>query len=221
MKEEYRLESNTRYGSKTVDFIFTPRDKKYNELHLTYWCSYNRPIKYEPINKTDCLLYFKGQIIPKLFPLKYIEPLEDYMINHMRGNGYTDMKLTKLPERKEQKDTITVGKLLRDIDIDHLRIGYRNSRTILNAYSREALAYAQAFSGIVVFFKKRGGYLCYHISRVGIGHRWGWNNATQIRDLMQGVELLKDIRKRKLAVNIKIPKGFEQKMLDETLINNI
>ena len=221
MNEEYRLEKNTRYGNEITDFIFTPKDKKYNELHLTYWDSYHRPIKYEPINKTDCLLYFKGHMIPKLFPLKYIEPLEDYMINHMRGNGYTDMKLTKLPERKEQKDTVTVGKLLQEIDVDHLRISCGNSRTILNAYNREALAYAQAFSGIVVFFKKRGGYLCYHISRIGLGHKWGCNNATQIRDLLQGVKVIKLIRDSNLAVNIKITKEFEQKMLDETLINNI
>ena len=221
MKEECILEKTNMYGSETTNFRFEPKDNKYTPFILTYWSNYNRPIKYEPVNKTDCLLYFKGQMVPKMFPLKYINTLENYMKNNMRNSQYTNMSLTKMPKRILDKDKVTVGQLLREIDIDSLRISYSSSRTILNAYNREAIAYAQAFSGIVVFFKKRGGYLCYHISRIGLGHKWGWNNATQIRDLLQGVKVIKLIRDSNLAVNIKITKEFEQKMLDETLINNI
>ena len=205
--------SNIYANDKRKKFEYIPSNSKYDAILIEWWWRCDVPYAYEVINKTDIMLYYKnGRMKPLLFQRKYLPLLRKYLLK--------DWKKSVILKKVKFNNGETLATLMRELDITYLRIAYPSSRTITMAHTRPLLAYAKAFSGAVIIFKKRGGYLAYHITRVGMGNKWGWNNATQITDLLDAINLLKKIREEKMG-KVFLPKKIEEEIKDHVFLERL
>lgn len=208
-----RIEEINRIGAHHTKFVFSdkPDYPAIIDLYKLNWMiNSEKSFYYEILNYKDCLLYipYWHLSVPVRFPRKYLPILRKFIssFSTLHKIGSTKNRVT------------TVGELLADIGGPLISIQMGSSRTLLNAYTRPAIAYAHSFTGSILFFKKKGGYLCYWLSKAkdrdGI-------YATEIHNLLYGAKLIKSIKKRKLASVIKLTKRFENTLFDEVLMKSI
>ena len=108
---------------------------------------------------------------------------------------------------------------MRDTGVDWFRISWSSSRTIERALNREALCYAKGFGNLIVMFKKRGGYLAYHIGTMGLGTNHKWSTANQL-DVLKCFDLLKDIKDKGTGI-VYLPDGLEDEVREHIMIERL
>jgi len=204
MNEECEIYKSRYYA----EFSYKPRNNKYHSFTLGTWCK--SIVAYEHINETDVNLYYERIPEPFLFQSKYLDILKKFTYKYQI---YTPKEI------KTNNNKLTVRSLLTKMKAGRLRISYGNSRTISHAFEREALAYALGFSALIILFRKRGGYLAYHISKVGITSRWSWTNATQI-DLLDAINEIREVKRNGLGKTY-IQKNIEEEIKDNLMVEKL
>jgi len=114
-----------------------------------------------------------------------------------------------------------VNELMQSIGIDTswYRVGYNQTRTIKRAGDREVIAYARGYNGVLMFFRKRGGLLCYNVNKIITGYRY-LDNKAYVIPLDKGYNLIKRIQKENLA-QVFLPKKIEEEIFNNIIVDSI
>lgn len=197
------------YAKDIWYLTYTPSNPKYNSFRL--WSDYkgNTPYSYKFVEDNDVVIYFNHRSAPHRMEGIYFEQLKHFLIDKM--------KIDLIPIIDTSYERVT--DVLEKAKISYYRIQYHHTRTIERAHQRPVLAYAVSFGSAVLFFKKRGGILCYHIGTIGLGYRYSWSTASCI-SLKNGLQLLDYIKQYKLG-KVYLPRKSKQEIIDTMILEKI
>ena len=190
-------------------FEFSPSDLSrythftlYSNCHPSYY-----PSTYINLNPHDVILVFEEYYLR--FPKKYLQSLKEFLEKY----GNINLKSENLTLNKK-----SIKYLLMRANIKNFMVSWGSSRTILNALDREALAYALSFSGLIIIFRKRGGYLAYYIVVDSFTLRTN-GRACQIEPFT-ALKSIKGVEIERLGETY-IKEGLEEEMTEKYILKGI
>ena len=198
-----------RLWGNTYMFEFSPNDlSRYTYLRLYSNCHpFYYPSSYINLDTHDVILIFEKYYLR--FPKKYLQSLKEFLEKY----GNISLKSKNLTLNKR-----SIEYLLMRANIKNLMVSWGSSRTILNALDREALAYALSFSGLMIIFRKRGGYLAYYIVVDSFTPTTN-GRACQIEPLT-ALKSIKGVEKERLGETY-IKEGLEEEMTEKYILKGI
>ena len=210
---ECKLYTTKHYWDKSRNIYnikYIPDNElKYKAFEIgTYYST--RPTYYKTIGDMTTLYFEDGHNEFARMETKYLNKLKKFYRIRLKET---------LLEVPDTKDITTVSDILADIGIKGFSIGYNQTRTIKRAMFREAIAYAKSYCGCLIFFRKRGGLLCYHISKVIHDCRYQENKGHNIK-LKSGLELLRDIKQSGLG-EVYLPPLVEEEIINQMILDEL
>jgi len=209
---EFKIEKQPWYNTKWRYILtYIPDDiSKYDKLELsTGWSSYKPSTYY--IDGDTVNFCHNNMIKTTRVEKKYLKGILNFM----------NKKMNKYPKEIEYNpNKLTVGQLIKEFGIGYFSIGYGETRTINRAYQREVIAYAKGYYGITLFFRKRGGILCYNIAKLIHRYNSYHENRGHNLTLQDGLKILKEVKQQGLG-KVYLPKNIEQEIINTIILENI
>lgn len=171
---------------------------------------YGTKFKLYQIKGDKVYLYGSNQV-------KHLAVMEKKYLNKLKK--FSKIRLNIVMNEVKDINSKTVKDVLDECGIDRFSIGYCETRTINRAYFREAIAYAKSYCGCLIFFRKRGGLLCYNISKVIHNYDFSENKGHHL-SLQKGLNLLREIKNKNTGI-VYLPKEVEEEIINECILENI
>jgi len=210
---ECKLYSKPHYWDKKrkIYYIeYKPDDvSKYKGFDIgNYYCT--RPTYYKTEDDVTTLYFENGIGEFARMETKYLNKLKKFYRLRLKES---------LVEMPDVEDTTTVRDVLGDCGIQYFSIGWGETRTIKRAMFRDAIAYAKSYCGCLIFFRKRGGLLCYHISKI-IRNGGYVENKGHVLSLSKGLGLLREIKQNGLG-KVELTPLIEEEIVNQMILDEL
>jgi len=162
---------------------------------------------YEFIDKERMRVYTNRDFVGRIIERKDLKSLKYYI------RKVWNKKITRYKPKKN-----SVLEILRPYAIHKLPIAMESSRVLGYSHPRECLAYTKTPNSIVMFFRKRGGILAYHIGATWYSSMFeGWR-CYQLT-LSEGLKILKEFEE--FDIPIYLPEKVEYEIQSKIFMENL